>query len=160
MKYEFNVLNTREVKEILEELKEHFGMKSDIKDAMIEGGDGKIYLISRKFGEIDQSKLRINNIGLYFCKKEKGGLKPTIEGCQIIKPTKNVFEMSEEQKDAWMEGRDLETREQDLHSFVVVKHKNDFYGSGTYKDGRIWNMVPKERRIVAGAKAVMEEKGE
>ncbi|HII15721.1 MAG TPA: hypothetical protein HA362_05405 [Nanoarchaeota archaeon] len=156
MKYSYKILNTREVKDILEELKEHFGMEADIKDAFIEGGDGKIYIISRKLGEIDQSKLRINNLGLYFCKREKGGLRPTIEGSQLINPTKNVFEMDEKQRDEWMEGKDLETGERDLHSFVIIKYKNDFYGSGTYKDGRIWNMVPKERRIVEGAKAVLE----
>ena len=52
---------------------------------MVEGGDGKIYLISRKFGEIDQSKLRINNLELVFLQRENNGLKPTIEGSQIIK---------------------------------------------------------------------------
>ncbi|MDI6736886.1 MAG: hypothetical protein QME12_00015 [Nanoarchaeota archaeon] len=157
MKYNCKILNTREVKGILAELKEQFGMKADIKEAMIEGGGGKIYLISRKFGEIDQSKLRINNLGLYFCKKENGGLRPTIEGSQLIKPSKNVFEMDEKQRDEWMEGRNIETGERNLHGFVIVKHKNDFYGSGAYKEERILNFTPKERRLNAGAKAVLED---
>lgn len=157
MKYEFKVLNTREVKDILAELKEHFGMEDKREEAFIEGGDGKIYLVSRKFGEVDQSKLRINNLGLYFCNRENGGLRPTIEGSQIVNPMKNVFEMDEKQRDDWMEGKNLETGKQDLQGFVILKHKNDFYGAGAYKEGKIINMIPKERRLVAGAKAVMED---
>lgn len=157
MKYEFKVLNTREVKSFLEELKEHFGMKAEIKDAFIEGGDGKIYLISRKFGEVDQSKLRINNLGLYFCKRENGGLRPTIEGSQIIKPTINVFEMNEEQMDEWIHGNDLRVGMQDLKGMVILKHGNDFYGAGAYKEERILNFTPKERRLNEGAKAVLED---
>ena len=147
MKYEFKVLNTREVKDILAELKEHFGTEAKIEDAMVEGGDGKIYLISRKFGEIDQSKLRINNLGLYFCKRENNGFKPTIEGSQIIKPVKNVFEINEAQRDLWMQGDDLTIGSQELQGLVVVKHKDDFYGAGAYKEGRILNFIPKERRL-------------
>ncbi|MDD4878101.1 MAG: hypothetical protein PHO02_03635 [Candidatus Nanoarchaeia archaeon] len=157
MKYEFKVLNTREVKAILAELKEHFGMEDKMEEAFIEGGDGKIYLISRKFGEIDQSKLRINNLGLYFCKREKGGLRPTIEGSQIIHATTNVFEMNEEQMDEWIHGNDLRVGKQGLQGMVILKYKNDFYGCGAYKEERILNFTPKERRLVAGAKAVMEE---
>ncbi len=157
MKYEFKVLNTRELKDVLGELKEHFGMEAEIKEAFIEGGDGKIYLISRKFGEVDQSKLRINSIGLYFCKRENGGLRPTIEGSQIIRPTRNVFEMDETQMDEWIHGNDLRVGEQRLSGMAVLKHGTDFYGSGAYKEGKIINFTPKERRLVHGAKAVIEE---
>jgi len=147
MKYEFKVLNTREVKEILAEIKEHFGMQADIKEAFIEGGDGKIYLISRKFGEINQSKLRINNLGLYFCKRGDSGIKPAIEGSQLINPSKNVFEMNEKQRDLWMHGEDLRVGAQELQGLVVLKYKDDFYGAGAYKEERILNFIPKERRL-------------
>ena len=147
MSYKFKILNTREVKEILAELKEHFGTEAMIEDAMVEGGDGKIYLISRKFGEIDQSKLRINNLGLYFCKRENNGFKPTIEGSQIIKPVKNVFEMNEKQRDLWMQGEDLTVGALKMHGLVILRHNNDFYGTGAYKEGRILNFIPKEKRL-------------
>ncbi|MFH1065491.1 MAG: hypothetical protein V1734_03235 [Nanoarchaeota archaeon] len=147
MSYKFKVLNTREVKEILAELKEHFGMEAEIEEAFIEGGDGKIYLISRKFGEIDRSKLRINNLGLYFCKRGDSGIKPTVEGSQLIKPGKNVFEMDEKQRDLWMQGEDLAVGAQELHGLVILKHNNDFYGTGAYKEERILNFTPKERRL-------------
>ncbi|MBU2638483.1 MAG: hypothetical protein KJ955_05910 [Nanoarchaeota archaeon] len=153
----YKILNTREIKAILEELKEHFEAKADIKEAMIEGAEGKIHLISRKLAELPMDKVRINSMGMYFCKKEKGGLRPTIEGCQILKPTKNVFEMDEKQRDAWMHGKDLEVGKQELNGMVIVKHNNDFYGAGAYKEGRILNMVPKERRI-RQSKRIPEDK--
>lgn len=143
------VLNTREIKKILNWLKGHYGVKElKIDKAFLQSTKDKIYLISKKISELDPKSLRINLIGLYFAKIEKTGVRLSIEGAQIIghRSTKNVVELDEEQMNDWIRGKDLDY-EAYVEGFVIVKHKTDFFGVGTYKDGKILNYVPKERRI-------------
>ena len=47
-----------------------------------------------------------------------------------------------------MKGEDLNI-EGDYSGFVIIKNKNDFLGTGKYKDGIILNYVGKERRVSA-----------
>lgn len=143
------VLNTREVKKILNWLKEHYGIKElKIDKAFLQSTKDKIYLISKKISELDPKSLRINLIGLYFAKLEKTGIRLSIEGAQIIGPksTKNVVKLDKSQMNDWIRGNDIGYNA-DVEGFIIVKHKNDFFGVGTYKDGKILNYVPKERRI-------------
>lgn len=143
------VLNTREVKRILNWLKEHYGIKElKIDKAFLKSTKDRIYLISKKLSELDPKNLRINIIGLYFAKLEKNEIRLSIEGSQIIGPkaTKNVIEVDEEQIKAWIRGGDI-SYEAGAEGFVLIKYKNDFFGVGKYKEGKILNYVPKERRI-------------
>ncbi len=143
------VLNTREVKRILNWLKEHYGIKElKIDKVFLKSTKDRIYLISKKISELETKNLRINLIGMYFAKEEPKGIRLTIEGSQIIGPkaTKNVAELNKEQIKKWIRGEDVDIKEE-LEGLVIIKYGNDFYGNGVYKDGKILNYIPKERRI-------------
>jgi len=143
------ILNSKEIKKILNWLKEHYGVKElKIDKAFLQNTKDKIYLISKKISEFEDKNLRINLIGMYFAKEEKKGIRLSIEGSQIIGPeaTKNVVELNENQLSEWLNGRDVELTS-DVEGFVIIKHGNDFFGVGNYKEGKILNYVPKERRI-------------
>lgn len=143
------ILNSRDVKKILNWLKEHYGIRDlKIDSAFLKSTKYKIYLISRKISELETKDLRINIIGMYFAKDEKEEIRLTIEGSQIIGPkaTKNVVELNEQQLSNWLNGQDIEF-DAAVEGFIIIKHKNDFYGVGRYKEGKILNYVPKERRI-------------
>lgn len=143
------ILNSREVKRILNWLKEHYGIKElKIDKAFLKSTKDRIYLISKKISELETKNLRLNLIGMYFAKEEKNGIRLSIEGSQIIGPksTKNIVELDEHQINDWIRGQDVKC-DANAESFVIIKHKNDFYGVGNYKEGKILNYIPKERRI-------------
>ena len=143
------ILNSKEIKRILKWLKDHYCIKElKIEKVFLQNTKDKIYLISKKISEMETKNLRINLIGMYFAKQEKNGLRLTIEGSQIIglKATKNIAVLNKEQIKQWIRGEDIGYQE-DLKGFVIIKHENDFYGTGFYKEGKILNYVPKERRI-------------
>ncbi|MBU2589143.1 MAG: hypothetical protein KKF52_02540 [Nanoarchaeota archaeon] len=141
------ILNSKEIKKILKEL-EYFGFKDKLNYAFLKNNDDKIFLLSKKFGEIDTARLRINNLGLYFGKQEKSGIRLTIEGTQLIKPSKNVIELDDKQIRQWILGKDLEIKSE-AKGFLVIKNKNDFFGCGAYKDGKLLNYIPKNRRLTS-----------
>jgi len=143
------ILNSKEIKRILNWLKEHYGIKElKINKAFLQNPKGKIYLISKDISELETKNLRLNLIGMYFAKQEKENIRLSIEGSQIIGPkaTKNIAELNNKQVDEWTRGQDIEF-EENLEGFVIIKHENDFYGVGAYKEGKILNYVPKDRRI-------------
>ena len=45
-----------------------------------------------------------------------------------------------------MKGEDLD-KEFNGKGFLIIKHNNDYLGTGKYRDGRILNFVPKTRRL-------------
>ena len=142
------VLNSKEIKVILNWLKEQYGINElKIDNVFLKSTKDKIYLSTKKIAELDAKNLRINLIGMYFA-KEDNGVRLSIEGSQIIGPkaTKNIVELNEEQIKQWMRGEGIEIKG-DFKGFVIIKHNNDFYGVGNYKEGKILNYVPKDRRI-------------
>lgn len=143
------ILNTREVKRILNWLKEHYDIKElKIDKAFLKSTKDKIYLISKKISELETKNLRINLIGMYFAKENQKGIRLSIEGSQIIGPKakKNIAELSKEQIQRWIRGEDIDFKG-NLKGFVIIKHGNDFYGTGVCKEGKILNYIPKERRV-------------
>ena len=143
------VLNSKEIKKILNWLKEQYGIKElKIGNVFLKSTKDKIYLSTNKISELEPKSLRINIIGMYFAKEDPKGVRLSIEGSQIIGPkaTKNVAELNKGQIAEWMRGEDV-TFEGDFKGFVIIKHNNDFYGVGGYKEGKILNYVSKDRRI-------------
>lgn len=143
----FRILNKKESNKILDKIKEQFGIKELRLDYGFIQIKDKIYLISKDLSKIDFKQLRINNIGLYFCGIEKSGFRLSIEGSQLIgnKSTKNVVELTDKELDYWFNGESLIRK--DVYGYVLIKHKNDFLGSGYAKDGLVLNYLPKERRV-------------
>jgi len=46
----------------------------------------------------------------------------------------------------WLKGQDIDIKG-NYKGFVILKHENDFLGTGKYKDGKVLNYVPKARRF-------------
>ena len=142
------ILNNKEIKGILKLLDNQFGFKEKFDYVFLMSSKNKIYLVNKNIGEIDIEKLRIDAIGLYFGELNHGELRLSIEGSQIIgkKASKNIVELDKKESELWSMGNDLD-KEVDVSGFVILKHKKDFIGCGKYKEGKIFNYVPKERRL-------------
>ncbi|MBI2507981.1 hypothetical protein HYV89_03435 [Candidatus Woesearchaeota archaeon] len=139
-------ISSKEKKELLKQLQEQFNFSGKLDYNFFVNQDKKIFIFNKNL-DIDFSKIRVNSLGLYFANTENE-LRLSIEGSQLIGPhsRKNIFEIEDKQLQEWMHGRDIET-ENEFEGFVLIKNKDDFYGTGKYKDGKILNFIPKERRL-------------
>mgnify|MGYP001565622777 FL=1 len=142
------ILNSKEIKKLLLQLNEQFGEFSLEGFAILKNNEDKYFLISRKLGDLPTENIRVNNLGMYFCKQEKDGLRLSIEGAQFIKPTKNILELDKPQSISWMRGEDVEIRETKLEGYVILRFGKDILGCGKLKDGKIFNSVSKPRRVI------------
>lgn len=143
------ILNKKKVKEILALIKKQFDAEVNLDDfAFLKSEKDKIYLVNRDIDKIDFQKLRIDTIGNYFAFIKNNKIRLSIEGSEIIGPKakNNVYELNEEQVKQWMQGIDLET-DNTSEEFVLIKHNNDFLGTGKIKQGKILNFIPKGRRL-------------
>ena len=148
---ELKIMNNKEIKEIYEMIEKQWGAKIKLDFGFLKNNKNRIFVISRDISKIETSKLRINSAGMYFCETDKFGIRLSIEGTQIVgkNASKNVVEVSEEDSKKWLKGEDIEADCPGCKGFVILRHKNDFFGNGKYSNGRILNYVSKTRRISA-----------
>ncbi len=148
------ILNAKEKKEFLKVLESQWGFSKKMEYAFLMSPKEKVYLIHRDLEKVDTSRLRVDTLGVYFAEFRNGEIRLSIEGSQIIGKdcSKNVVELSREQMRSWLKGKDLEEgipEGEGYRGFVILKHENDFLGTGKLKEGKITNFVPKTRRIMA-----------
>lgn len=151
MKDNYEILNSRQVKELIEKLTEQYGaVPPNFKEHGFIRGKDNIYLITKDLALANLEGLRVNNLGLYIAeyRLDKNQIRLSIEGSQIIGPvaTKNVCEIDTDQRAQWMRGNDIEITGE-FSGHVIIKCGNDFLGTGKYKDNKILNHVPKARRL-------------
>lgn len=142
------ILNSKEIKVILKKLQEQYGFNKKLDYVFLQGKDSKIYLINKEINKIDYSRLRINQLGLYFGKIEHNIIRVSIEGSQLIgkDSNKNILTVTDKEAKSWLMGEDIKINKE-YPGFVIIKNKSDFLGSGKIKNNTLLNYVPKDRRI-------------
>ena len=143
-------IKSSEKKDIIKELNENFGV-TKIPYLLIESGREKLRAFSgslskeeiMKFGEM----ANIEGVGIYFLKKEITGVRPSFEGLMMLKEqiTKNILDINEEQMNLWIRGNDLEIKMS--QGVYAMRYNRDFIGCGKSNGIKIFNYVPKERRL-------------
>ena len=150
MKKNYEIMASRQLKNFFKLITNQYGEVPDNfkKLAFIQGKE-KIYIITRDIEQIDLEVIRINSLGLYIAEVKNEQLRLSIEGAQLIGPnaTKNVCEINKEQLKKWFKGDDIDV-DKEYEGFAIIKHENDYLGSGKYKEGMILNFVPKARRLI------------
>jgi len=139
-------LSKKQVSNIIDELKEHYGIKELKLDfSFVTDAKNKVYLINKEHKLIEY--MRINSRGLYFLNITKD-LRLSIEGSQIIGKlaTENIYKISDEELKDWLRGYELDTKDNSI-GYKLIQNKNDFYGVGYFKENKIRNFIPKYRRI-------------
>jgi NOL1/NOP2/fmu family ribosome biogenesis protein len=147
-------LNKKEASKILDQIKNEYGCNPPPLDFMIDkytfyiSEKNKIYIINNSIKQVNLERIRINSLGLYFCELNNDAIRLSLEGSHIIGPTasKNLLELDSVATLAWLRGEDIESSEE-FCGFVILKNNKDFLGCGRYKEGRILNYIPKNRRI-------------
>jgi NOL1/NOP2/fmu family ribosome biogenesis protein len=147
------VLNKSEKAEIEKKLKGQFGI-SEVPGKIITSGKERLFLYS---GSLNMQQIRdlekitfIERVGIYFAKIDEStnDIRLSIEGTQILKEqiTKNIFEIPDEHVEDWMKGHELNIQT-GIRGFIVMKHKEDFLGTGKASENKIGNFIPKNRRL-------------
>lgn len=156
----YNILNSKETKNILEKLESQFGwdvIKSELDFAFLTNNDNRIYVVTKDLGKIPFDDMKIDSAGIYFGEIYKDQIRLSIEGAQIVgaKASKNVFELTKEQMNDWIMGKDIDF-EDTGSGFIIVEYlnpktaKKDILGCGKYnkQTGKLVNYVSKSRRLV------------
>ena len=158
MKPKFNrlkILSIKEKKNIEEKLKAKYGV-SRIPGILLMKGQEKVFLYSGSLSPREIKKLEgniiIERIGVYFAKIVIDGgeekIRLSIEGSHILKDqiSKNIFELTKEQSEDWMMGRQLDIVSGKF-GFLIMRYGNDFFGTGKASKEKIGNFIPKSRRL-------------
>lgn len=146
---EGDFLSKKEIKHLLERVEEQWGASLDGEYLFFKNNKRKIYIVNKEFAQIERDKVRVNSIGLYFCEvTEKGDIRLSIEGSQLLGPTatKSVLEVDEKQAKEWLYGEDVAYPGEST-GFVILKFGSYFIGCGKHKESYISNHVSKNRRI-------------
>jgi NOL1/NOP2/fmu family ribosome biogenesis protein len=143
-------LRSKDVKNLMKRLEDQWG--SDFfcffeKFAFFKNKE-KIYLISRDIAKVPFDMLRINSAGLYIIEDKNDELRLSVEGSQLLGPKakKNVIELDDSEIVDLLKGSDI-VKADSNEGFVIIKYKDDFFGSAKFKDGRLLNFLPKIRRL-------------
>ena len=145
------ILNKREKAEVEKKLNEQFGVDS-IPGMIVMRGEERLFLFSGNLSEKGIELLEkctfIERIGIYFAKIIGNDIRLSIEGSQILKDqiTKNIFSLDSNQAEEWMKGRELPIKT-GQHGFLIMKHGEDFLGTGKASEEKIGNFIPKSRRL-------------
>jgi len=150
------ILNKKEITRLFKIINKQWGCdcQEEFSDyAFLLSEKNKVYIVNREIFDLDLSKLRVNSMGVYLGELKRDALRLSIEGSQLIGPksTKNVVELDKKELREWLKGNNIELKNKDIETgaFVIIKSKDkdDFLGTGRYSQEKIFNFVPKVRRL-------------
>jgi NOL1/NOP2/fmu family ribosome biogenesis protein len=143
-------LNSKQIKHLAKIIEKQWGFTLKTDYRFLINNDGKVYVASDEVSHFDISNLKVNHIGLYIGRLILEEFKLSVEGTQIFGnlAQKNVLELDNNQVFDWLHGFEVKC-EGSHHGFVIIKHEEDFHGCGRHKDGKVINLLPKERRIMS-----------
>jgi NOL1/NOP2/fmu family ribosome biogenesis protein len=143
-----SVLNRKDKKRFLELLKKQFDFKEKMDYSFLTNNKNKIFIINKDIANIELNNIRINSMGLYIAEMSNNEVRLSIEGSQIIGPKsgKNIIELTKEQAREWIKGKDIEISSE-KNKFVILKHDDDYLGTGKATKEKILNFIPKARRL-------------
>jgi len=142
-------LRNAEKKKIIKDLDLIYGIR-ELPYLLLESGKDKVRAFSGSLSRVEILKVAkvtsIEGIGLYLLKRGEG-FRLSFDATQILKPwiNKSIVKLNDEQFKSWIAGEDIdiETR----RGIVVISNGEDFFGCGKSNGSKIFNQIPKERRI-------------
>jgi len=144
-------LNAKKVKELKTLLLDQFGCTLDLPFAYFLSNKNRIYAITRDITRIDAKALHPDSLGLYIGAWEET-LRLSLEGSQLVGPhaKHHILELQDAELTEYVKGNpfDLSPEHGDLDNGVyLVKHGNDFFGCCKISSGKLYNFLPKARRV-------------
>ncbi|MFX0062254.1 MAG: hypothetical protein ACFFC7_08695 [Candidatus Hermodarchaeota archaeon] len=140
-------------KKLLQELETIYGIPPDVfnrYEFVVRGKRQKIWIVTsavRKFSILD---LKPVYYGMYFAKKDKTGLRLTMNGAQVFgyAATKNIVDLNKHQYLNYLSGEKIiDMKSENLQGYVLLRHKNRIFACGKASKEGILNYVPKSRQL-------------
>ena len=144
-------IKTPEKRKIIAELQEQYGI-SELPYLLLETGKEKIRGFSGHLSKDELIKIgsiaNVEIIGIYLVKKEQDW-RISLDAAHLLQAqiTKGIIEIDDEQLFLWIRGHDIEFKNEIPKGTFVVKHNGDFIGCAKSNGAKLFNYVPKERRI-------------
>jgi len=150
-KMNVHFIKSPEKRKIVEQLKNQFGI-SDLPYLLFETGKEKIRGFSGSLSKEEIFELakiaHVEIIGIYLINKERSNdLRFSFDATQILQSqiTSSIVEINADQFKLWIKGHDLDIKTE--KGTVVIKYQSDFLGCGKSNGEKIFNYVPKDRRL-------------
>ena len=143
-------LNSQEKKKVLAELEEIYGLK-DLPSLLIETGKKKIRGFSGDLTKeelIELSKIvHIELIGMYLISKKDDVPRINFDAISLLKEQiiKSIVEIDLGQLNKWIRGYDLDIMVE--RGVVILKCGDELVGLGKSNGEKIFNYIPKERKL-------------
>lgn len=148
MTYKF--IKSSEKKQIESELEKIYGIQK-LPYLLIEAGKRKIRafsgsLLKEEIMALSKST-KIELVGIYLISKKDEEARLNFDAVSLLKDkiNKNIIEINKEHFEKWIRGQDLELKIQ--KGTVVIKYENDLIGIGKSNGEKVFNYMPKERKL-------------
>lgn len=151
--FRYEYVSKSDMKEILKEINERFSIDYDFyaNGYVFVRSKDKIWICREELLTNKFEGVSLEGIGMVFARLTKKGVKITTNVAQIFGKyfKKNVFEISNEEKEQYVRGMDLKRSLPTTSGYVVLKWQEHYLGVGLYNEQTkiIKNMIPKARRI-------------
>lgn len=146
-----NFIKSSQKKQVVEKLNEIYGI-TNIPYLLVESGKEKVRAFSGHLSKEEIIKLseiaKVEVVGLYLLKQEgENDIRLSFDAPIILKDqiSKNIIELNETLFHLWIRGNDLDLPA--IKGNVVLKYDGDFVGCGKSNGIKIFNYVPKDRRL-------------
>ena len=141
------ILNTREIKQIKNKLKEQFSYDYQEDYVFLLNRKDKLYVVNKDISRIDVEKLKVDKYGMYFGEL-KNELRLSMEAAWLVgkKAQKNIVEINEKELKQYFFGEDLDKDLGEENRFVLLKFEKEVISCAKYKNGKILNFLPKIHR--------------
>jgi NOL1/NOP2/fmu family ribosome biogenesis protein len=142
-------LNSKERKHFYKQLAAQYGYNGPREHALFEGGNDKLYAVTKEIDGVAFNEMNVVQGGLYVASTQGDDLRLTLDGAMLFAPYCNgcFVDVDEAGCDEWMRGENL-SYNGGMRGYVLVRYKKRILGSGSVAaEGYIKNYVPKGRRI-------------
>jgi NOL1/NOP2/fmu family ribosome biogenesis protein len=158
------VLTNKEKKELEKTLDENYGSSDVLTEFVVlkSGKEDKLWIAQKGVFQINTKGLRVQNVGLYFGRLDRGVLRLSIEGAQLVAKTatKNIVELNKEQLWDFLRGFNVaatkKTNTRDK-SYVLVRFGTDCLGIAKLVGNELENVLPKSRKLISLTKEKEED---
>ena len=150
MMQNMRILNSKEIKQISKALEDQFGFSKKLDSVFLMNQKNRIYLMSKGISEMDLDSIRKDSIGMYFAHMAHDGVRPTIEGSQLVGPhsKKNIMHLDAKQLKEYVRGFEIDKAGFSLEEgYYLVKSDDDFLGCVKVSQEKILSFISKARRL-------------
>jgi NOL1/NOP2/fmu family ribosome biogenesis protein len=146
----FKFIKSSERKKILAGLEEVYGI-TKLDYVLIEGGRKRLRDFTGNLPKEEIAQLaelvNVEVVGMYLVSRRDGDLRLSFDAIPLFRNqiTKRIVEIDKKQLDLWIRGHDLEIPCEP--GLTVMKFSDYFVGMGKSSGTKIFNYVPKERKL-------------